>query len=1719
MRGRVGAGNRGGPEGGYIAVGEGGKPPVEPDGQGGRTPAAPHPLLFSQFGQSLKAPVGKLGPGHYQPACANEKWEEGQAPQLTLPEIYLTPIIKAPCLPHTENPTPPIAPQPPPLQSSFTPEPPLSHFAQTSLSDLAPDTPLSEELLPPSQSASPPHTEFGPQSNEALQAPQTSQADTSVPTHQLALIVPKGSDLVPLTSGSPTTPGYNSLESDQVPHPESSCLYTDLSPTPGFNSLESDQVPHPESPGLNTDLSPTPGYNSLESDQVPHPESSCLYTDLSPTPGFNSLESDQMPHPESPVLYTDLSPTPGFSYLESDQVPNPEPSVLYTDLSPTPGYNSLESDQVPNPESPVLNTDLSPTPGYNSLESDQVPNPESPVLNTDLSPTPGFNSLESDQVPNPESSVLNTDLSPTPGFSSLESDQVPNPESSVLNTALSTTPGSSSLESDLMPQLEADLPPSTRSLFFLEPEVLPQSETCLNSETRQLSPLDTRIFQSSFAKSTPTPETDHLPWTNSYLPPDADDIFSDKPFHLQCDQFSLSEMCLDSPCDQLPESESILTPTSKRLSQSKSSLASESVHLLQSETCLLPENDQIDTSSCLPCEPDQLLLSKSCLPSDMTQWPLCGPPLDGKQATLPDSCLHYKKSLLPWDWTPHQDQHYDHGFDFGSENFRPFPQESDDLPFNGAEDQFAIFRLDTPPQPDQVAESDHPTLSEDLLFLSDAFAHLEVPHPQKESEHSSDLYDQFPFMTRDPLSSKEELAHIDKKLHSAELIPDLSDQVPCTLPDFGDDHVPLIRVKDQLTKTERTQPAPNNVEEQYLQHSSGSDIEHDHGNIGWSDQSQSYYLDLLFGTDNLPSENDSCSHSCTRVTPTSLEIIHENDLFSSSNSMGHANDSEVQCYSDSYIETKHPLSVKTSPDKTPPLYLPNEQVLNHFDVKGNIVDQFNVGSSSKVEGSPAEFPGESNKLPLIIVTDPLPLSEQTQSHERDQLPSFPEALPDELPHCQTDTPLESSQVPLCKAIGQLLLPRSDTPPESIQLPLFETSSSDLHDTTSQMPLSQTDGPSEDTSLPLSSANLPLALCPLESAIENVQLPPCEDTGAHQPAGNPQEPALAPTQASDTILGLALETEPSGLGDELARLRAVFDALDRDKDGFVKMEDFVQFATVYGAEQVKYLTGYLDPAGLGVINFRDFYRGISEIQNEDLDMQLYDMGYPSEEEPACSVDFDDLAAFEVTEVTDSAYVGSESAYSECETFTDEDTGVLAPHEDPETEGVGGVSRLPQPTTPEGLELSLCDISVITVTSQEEQFEDFGEGAEPDLFSNHCNEEENNGTLETNATQRLSPSGASLSERQLLAPPPCSSLGGLYCSQCHKHVNRLEDLSTRLRYLEMDSPDKRPSSRKEARRLQHSFLGEDSAEQQLSDMACDETDLTDKVLFLEQRISELERDAATTSEQQNRLRQENLQLLHRAHALEEQLKDQELRSDEVQSEEIRKHRDELRKMERDNGYQLSSLKARVQELENENSELRSQVPDIKATVQRLEEEKLKLQDEVEVLQGQVKEQCDSNQKLSGQLSKEKHNQQSHMERCQEVIEELRRELEQMQLVRLDMEHRLGLGNSAALQEYNSRTREAELEHEVRRLKQEQRALKEQNEELNGQIINLSIQGAKNLFSTTFSDSLAAEISNVSRDELMEAIQKQEEINLRLQDYIDRIIVAIMETNPAILEVKIH
>uniref|UniRef100_A0A8C6SZH9 RAB11 family interacting protein 3 (class II) n=1 Tax=Neogobius melanostomus TaxID=47308 RepID=A0A8C6SZH9_9GOBI len=517
-------------------------------------------------------------------------------------------------------------------------------------------------------------------------------------------------------------------------------------------------------------------------------------------------------------------------------------------------------------------------------------------------------------------------------------------------------------------------------------------------------------------------------------------------------------------------------------------------------------------------------------------------------------------------------------------------------------------------------------------------------------------------------------------------------------------------------------------------------------------------------------------------------------------------------------------------------------------------------------------------------------------------------------------------------------------------------------------------------------------------------------------------------------------------EELSPLKAVFDALDQDGDGFVRIEEFMEFAAAYGADQVKDLTKFLDPSGLGVISFEDFHRGISAISNGGPEPQLYGVNYsPGDGAVGCPEEYD-----EQNEVTDSAYLGSESTYSECETFTDEDTGAcVAPemHEDVETDsGIEATLHDPEDSSNRfslNSEHHNHSSSLVTVIGgEEEHFEDFGESNTSEL------------SLETSADQSdgdgpaltTTPAGKRLSSKKVASAPVLS-----------------------------------------------------------------------QVLLLERRVAELEKESEASGEQHARLRQENLQLVHRANALEEQLKEQELCTDELLQQEARRHKDALSKLERESGLELENLHARLQQLDEENSELRSCVPCLRANIERLEEEKRKLQDETEALSDRLQEETENRSKLANKLSHERHMNQKEKESTQELIEDLRKQLEHLQLYKLEIETKRGRSPGAGLQEYQTRTREAELEQEIKRLKQDNRGLKEQNDELNGQIINLSIQGAKNLMSASFSDSLAAEISSVSRTELMETVHKQEEINYRLQDYIDKIIVAIMECNPSILEVK--
>ncbi|XP_078810048.1 rab11 family-interacting protein 4B isoform X2 [Oryzias latipes] len=451
--------------------------------------------------------------------------------------------------------------------------------------------------------------------------------------------------------------------------------------------------------------------------------------------------------------------------------------------------------------------------------------------------------------------------------------------------------------------------------------------------------------------------------------------------------------------------------------------------------------------------------------------------------------------------------------------------------------------------------------------------------------------------------------------------------------------------------------------------------------------------------------------------------------------------------------------------------------------------------------------------------------------------------------------------------------------------------------------------------------------------------------------------------------------------------------------------------------------------------------------------------------------------------------------------------------------------------------------------EEQFEDYGEGDDPDYTpSSPCLEDE----TRTNGCSDLGssvPSSAGQTPRKV-RHHYAGELMDVYCSQCSKKVNQLNDLEVRLKHLRANSPNRKISSTAFGRQLLHNSnlsSSNGSTEDLFRDSidSCD-VDINEKVSSLEKKVAELENEIVMNGDLKSRLKQENTQLVHRVNELEELLKDQETRAEQTLQEETRRHREAYIKMERDKSTHIELLHSRVKQLEDENMEMSLNLCRLKSQTEKLDEEKQRMTNKLEDTSLRLKDEMDLYRKMMDKLKQNRQQFQTEKEAMQELIEDLRRELEHLQLFKLEAEKPgRGRSSSSGLADLSCRTREVELEHEVKRLRQsftsqdflppefhqlllsgarlcpdvmENHKLKEQNDELNGQILSLSLFEAKNLFATqTKAQSLAAEIENASRDQLMDALKQQEEINIRLRQYMDKIILSILDHNPSILEIK--
>uniref|UniRef100_A0A8C4IP18 Rab11 family-interacting protein 4A n=1 Tax=Dicentrarchus labrax TaxID=13489 RepID=A0A8C4IP18_DICLA len=570
---------------------------------------------------------------------------------------------------------------------------------------------------------------------------------------------------------------------------------------------------------------------------------------------------------------------------------------------------------------------------------------------------------------------------------------------------------------------------------------------------------------------------------------------------------------------------------------------------------------------------------------------------------------------------------------------------------------------------------------------------------------------------------------------------------------------------------------------------------------------------------------------------------------------------------------------------------------------------------------------------------------------------------------------------------------------------------------------------------------------------------------------------------------------------LRRLKEVFDVCDEDADGFIRVEHLVDLGLQFGqGDEVKKLTRYLDPNAHGKINFKDFCHGVFAIKGKKL-------GGGIMYKISCCFYFT-LLCF--------AYGEGCGADGECDMDSSAENGNSSDFLDPTRLLQCGYLII------EALRgWHLIGSASASVISGEEQFEDYGEGEDVDFTpSSPCPEDDTrtNGFSDLGSSLPSSAGQTPQKMRQLYN----SELLDIYCSQCCKKVNLLNDLEARLRNLKANSPNRKISSTAFGRQLfqaNHSVFGSSqgsSTEDLFTDSidSCD-LDITEKVSYLEKKVTELESDSLANSDLKSKLKQENTQLVHRVHELEEQVKDAEAKADQSLEEEAKKHREAYSKMERERNLEIDLLCNRVQQLEEENGEMNSNVCRLKSQTEKLDQEKQRMTDKLEDTSLRLKDEMDLYRKIMDKLWHNRHEFQKEKEAMQELIDDLRRELEYLQCFKLEMEHP---GKGKGLSEYNARTREIEMEHEVKRLKQENHKLRDQNDDLNAQILSLSLYEAKNLFACqTKAQCLAAEIDNASRDELVDALKEQEEINLRLRQYMDKIILAILDHNPSILEIK--
>uniref|UniRef100_A0A2A4J6J1 FIP-RBD domain-containing protein n=3 Tax=Heliothinae TaxID=95178 RepID=A0A2A4J6J1_HELVI len=293
---------------------------------------------------------------------------------------------------------------------------------------------------------------------------------------------------------------------------------------------------------------------------------------------------------------------------------------------------------------------------------------------------------------------------------------------------------------------------------------------------------------------------------------------------------------------------------------------------------------------------------------------------------------------------------------------------------------------------------------------------------------------------------------------------------------------------------------------------------------------------------------------------------------------------------------------------------------------------------------------------------------------------------------------------------------------------------------------------------------------------------------------------------------------------------------------------------------------------------------------------------------------------------------------------------------------------------------------------------------------------------------------------------------------------------------------------------------------------------KVQLLQQQVTSLADTQSTADERYARAKADNAVLQARVHMLDEQIREIECRCEESIAEEKRRSREAISRVERDRDTQLAAITDRLGAAEAEASELKQEVGRLRGVAETLRANAEAAARAHREAQEQVAE-------LSAALSNAREAERRERDAAataNDLLATARQELQRLRDVpppppdpRLD-----------------------ELRKELTLLRTQNKSLSEAQEELQAQILTRGVEEGRSLLDGVSgplvgTNSLAHELSQMSDDEpdgndtqsdlsiemekLQKALKEQQDVNVQLRNYIDGILLSIVENYPQLLEVK--